>query len=157
MESKGKRRIITGSILIVVGLLLFVLKLGVSFGREVTLLLFGGLFVAGYAYRRAYGFLIPGCLLLGLGFGSLVSYWSSAAIDFDLVGLGVGFAAIYVVDLLARKSSRRWPVIPGLILIVWGIAKENAAIQRVIENGWPIILVLAGLVMLFGVAGKRDR
>lgn len=157
MDPRRRRRITTGIVLVVIGLVLFALKLGVSYGREVTFLLVGGLFVAGYAYRRAYGLLIPGCILLGLGLGSLVAHWSAAGIDSDLVGLGLGFVAIYVVDLLSTRSSRRWPVIPGLILIVYGVAKENVAIQRLIENGWPIIIVLAGLVMLFGGIRKRDK
>ena len=155
MVLRRRRRLATGVVLVVIGLVLFALKLGVSYGREVTLLLVGGLLAAGYAYRRAYGLLIPGCILLGLGLGAVVAHWFAIDIDFELVGLGLGFIGIYVVDLLVMRSSRRWPVIPGLILMVWGVVKENTSIQRVIANGWPIIIVVAGLVMVLDGIRKR--
>jgi hypothetical protein len=157
MAVRRRRRIITGVVLVVIGLVLFALELGVSYGREVTLLLVGGLFLAGYTYRRLYGLLIFGSILAGLGLGSLVAHWLALDIDFELVGLGLGFIGIYAVDLLGKRSSRRWPVIPGVVLVLYGVVKENASLQRLVENGWPIIIVVAGLVMLLGGVRKRDQ
>ena len=64
MSNKG--RILAGIILILLGLLIIFLKFYTFHHPNSFLLLIGGLFLAAYFYNRAYGFLIPRCLLLGI-------------------------------------------------------------------------------------------
>jgi hypothetical protein len=158
MDEQNRGRIVAGAVLIVLGLGLLGLQFVQGIGEGMFLFLLGALFVAGYFYRRVYGLLIPGCILLGLGLGSVGERSILAFGDFGAIGLGVGFVAIYVIDLIYRGATHWWPLIPGLILIVAGIAEGNANLERLLSVGWPLILVLIGLLLLagaFGLTGRR--
>jgi hypothetical protein len=102
---------------------------------------------------------IPGCILLGLGLGSVGgSSISSVSEDtFVLLGLGVGFIAIWVIPLVYEGKSIWWPLIPGAILIVVGLAEGSESIEKLLEVGWPLILVLIGLLILAGAFGLTGR
>jgi hypothetical protein len=118
-------------------------------------LVVGGAFLVWYFYRRRYGLLIPACILLGLGLGE-VGDWSGVDFhDFSAAGLGVGFIAIYVIDRLYRGSSPWWPLIPGGILLVRSLVSRNSGVHRYIEVGWPLVLVIVGLLVLAGAFGRR--
>jgi len=65
------------------------------------------------------------------------------------LGLGLGFLAIYGVDLIALRSPERarwWPLIPGAILTV--IAGAGGAFGdeggRALQQGWPVVLIVIG-------------
>jgi hypothetical protein len=114
--------------------------------------------VAGYLYRRRYGFLIPGGILLGLGLGSIGEGALFQIADFEAIGLGIGFISIYVIALAYEGRTHWWPLIPGGILVVTGLATGNAVFQRLLSVGWPLILVFIGLLFLasaFGLMGRR--
>jgi hypothetical protein len=153
MDEETRRRVIVGSILILLGIAWFALQFTQGFGDAAILFLIGGAFVAGYFYRRAYGLLIPGCILLGIGLGSVGESSLFGVSDFSQIGLGVGFIAIYVIDRVYRGSTPWWPLIPGGILIVTGVATLSEDLGRIIEVGWPLILVLAGLLLIGGAFG----
>src|SRR3970040_2162542 len=106
-----------GAVLIVVGLILLASQFVKGFADHIWTLLIGGLFVAGYFYRRAYGLLIPGCILLGIGLGNLGEGSILQFGDFDSIALGLGFLAIFVIDTLYRGRSHWWPLIPGGVLV----------------------------------------
>jgi hypothetical protein len=70
-----------------------------------------------------------------------------------VLGLGLGFLAIYAGDLLtsgARAPGRWWPLIPGAILTVIAGAESTFGAEgaRLIEQGWPILLIAAGAWLL---------
>jgi hypothetical protein len=158
MEEQRRGQLVLGGILIILGIGLLALQLMEGFGDAVILFLIGGLFVAGYLYRRAYGLLIPGCILLGLGLGKVGESTILAFGGFEQLGLGVGFVAIYVIDLVYTGASSWWPLIPGLILIVTGLAEGSATFERLISVGWPIIIIFIGLLSLaaaFGLTGRK--
>ncbi len=159
MNEQNRGQLVTGAILIVLGVGLLALQFLEGFGEAVIFFLIGGAFVAGYLYSRAYGLLIPGCILLGLGLGSVGgSSISSVSEDtFVLLGLGVGFIAIWVMPLVYEGKSIWWPLIPGVILIVVGLAEGNESFEKLLEVGWPLILVLIGLLVLAGAFGLTGR
>lgn len=151
--------LVIGSILILLGIGLLAVQLVGGFGDAVLFFLLGGAFIAGYLYRGAYGLLVPGGILLGIGLGELGQQTGLAFGDIEGIGLGIGFISIYVIALVYERSTHWWPLVPGLILIVLGVVEGNADLERLVEVGWPLILVLIGLILLagaFGFTGRRD-
>jgi len=160
MSDSKHRRIASGLVFIVVGLALWALQWAEGVGRAVFFCLVGGAFLAGYLYRRKYGFLIPGCLLLGLGAGQLGRDSVFSFGDPTHLGLGSGFVAIFVIAFLYERRSHWWPLIPGGILILVGLPNTERALQFLYRN-WPLILVFIGLMILLGAfgrpKGRRER
>lgn len=150
-------RATAGAILVVLGLALLADRLVPGFRGEIWQLVLGGLFVAGYFYRRAYGLLIPGCILLGLSLGDLTQGSLLELGDSDSIGLGLGFIAIFAIDWLYRGRSHWWPLIPGTILVVTGAAEGSQQIQDWLEVGWPVVLILIGLIVLAGAFRSREE
>ncbi len=126
-----KRLILLGVILIVVGLAIFALNIqgvGLRLLRPGPLFLgaIGGACLAGYVYTRWYGFLIPGCILASLWLSiTVVEAIPSWPGDLDgaiiFGSLGVSFFAIYLVDRSYAGRIRKWPLWPGLGLILFSI------------------------------------
>jgi hypothetical protein len=90
-------------------------------------LVVGVAFLAGFGYARQYGFLIPGCILTGLGLGALIDKFVQGGlfgVEGTVVGLGIGFLAIYPIDLAVRgrQPGQWWPLIPGGIILATGVA-----------------------------------
>ena len=156
MDEAMRRRVVAGAILIVVGIGLLLLQLFQGFGEWIVLMIIGAAFLVGYFLRRSYGLLIPGCILVGLGLGSIGgASWGVG--DFTQIGLGVGFIAIYVIDRIYRGKTHWWPLIPGGVLLITGVASLGENVQRIVDVGWPLLLVLAGIVLIgaaFGLFGK---
>ncbi len=141
-------RLIPGLILIALGILFLV---GQYFNAPGLILLFLGLvFLIPYVLTRSYGLLIPGCILAGLGIGILFQDALGRGDITILLGLGLGFVAIFVVQLIVAGASHWWPLIPGGILILAGLADALPQGQALLEKGWPLILILIGLIILAG-------
>ena len=141
-----------GVILIVIGVALFAVQL-LHLDADVIVLIIGLVFATAFVGTRRYGLLIPAAILTGLGTGILLEDIGYTRESVPL-GLGLGFLAIYGVDLVtsgAHQPGRWWPLIPGTILMV--VAVVSGAFgpegQRAIEQGWPVILVAAGAWLLF--------
>ena len=149
-------RVIAAIFLIAAGIVLFFLQSRVGLGQSGFFFIAGTVFVAAYLYNGSYGYLIPGCLLIGLGFDNLAEVplglqfheWSPA-------GLGLGFVLAFVVDYLYRRESRWWPLIPGGILIVMGVSSAGFGLSWALSLIGPGALVLIGLGVLFGWVGRR--
>ena len=140
-----------GVILIAVGLTLFGVQL-LHLDADVIVLVIGLVFAIAFAATRRYGLLIPAGIMTGLGTGILLEDFGVAG-EPAMLGLGLGFLAIYAVDALtsgAREPGRWWPLIPGLIVTVIAGASGTFGDQgaRAIEQGWPIILIAVGAWLL---------
>lgn len=140
-----------GVILIAVGVTLFAVQL-LHLDGDVIVLVIGLVFATAYAGTRRYGLLIPAGILTGLGVGILLEDFGVQG-EPVVLGLGLGFLAIYGADLLpsgARAPGRWWPLIPGAILTVIAGAESTFGAEgaRVIEQGWPVLLVAAGAWLL---------
>ena len=140
-----------GVILIAVGVTLFAVQL-LHLDADVIVLVIGFVFAAAYIGTRRYGLLIPAGILTGLGTGIVLDDFGVMRAPVVL-GLGLGFLAIYVVDALTsgvRAPGRWWPLIPGAILTI--VAGASGAFgeegARAIEQGWPILLIAAGAWLL---------
>ena len=81
---------------------------------------------------------------------SLLDMADNAA--FVVIGGGIGFLMIYVVDILVSGSALRWwPLIPGGILTAVGtsIAQQNEGLRQV-GLWWAVMLIALGLLIVFG-------
>ncbi len=160
----------TAWVLIVLGALLLLGNL-FDIGGGIFLIVLGGAFLAGHFSTRNYGLLIPAMILIGLGVGVSLH-------DIRLLGfrdywvpfcLGLGFAAIYLIDRITWFQSGSWPLWPGgfLVLIsVWGAAYEAGWINElwwdlldILEIWWPVLLIIWGIALLRrrkAIHGKED-
>jgi len=150
-------RVIAGAILIVVGLLLFTLQYVTGVAYSLIFLVAGGVFLIAYFNKRSYGLLIPACIMLGIGVGRLGEEAALPVDDMSQLGLGIGFVSIYIIDRLYRGRADWWPLIPGAILVVNGAGSGYVDIGRLISKGWPIILVIIGILFMTGKLGTDHR
>jgi hypothetical protein len=160
MDEKRQSSLVAGSILILLGVGFFALRFMEGYGEAMIFFLIGGAFMAGYLFRRSYGLLIPGGILLGLGLGSIGESVFQSFGDISQIGLGVGFVSIYVIHLIYVGKSHWWPLIPGGILIVTGLASASKDFERILSVGWPLMLIFAGLIILagaFGLTGRKKK
>ena len=140
-----------GVILIVVGATLFAVQL-LHLDADVIVLVIGLVFASAFAATRRYGLLIPAGIMTGLGAGILLEDIGAKG-EPAMLGLGLGFLAIYAVDALtsgARAPGRWWPLIPGAIITVIAGASGTFGQEgaRAIEQGWPILLIAVGAWLL---------
>lgn len=143
----------------IAGFLLIILGVGYLTGfeflghnvRNVQVLL-GGLFLAGYFHKDSYGLLIPGCLLLGIAFSDSFSGLIQHA-NFSTIGLGVGFIAIYVIDLVYKGKTHWWPLIPGVILLI----PKLISMRMLFTVGWGVGLIAIGLYIAFKPAKSKGE
>ncbi len=140
-----------GVILIVIGATLFAIQ-WLHLDADVIVLVIGLVFAGAYAATRRYGLLIPAGILSGLGAGILLEDFGVTR-EPVVLGLGLGFLAIYGVDLATSRSPQRarwWPLIPGAILIA--VAGAGGAFGdeggRTIQQAWPVILIVIGAWLL---------
>ncbi len=141
-----------GAIFVTIGTVLLAVQLfGVN--GNVVVLAIGLAFAVGYAATRTYGLLIPAGILTGLGSGILLESYFTRMTEPVVLGLGLGFLAIYVVDALVTGAvgmARWWPLIPGGILTT--VAAANGAFgsqgATAVEMWWPVVLILVGAFLL---------
>ncbi len=157
MDSKKRNNIILGAILIVLGVVLLAAKLLEDESDAVILLLIGGAFLAWYFQNRAYGLLIPSCILLGIALGRIVATAFDITGGMEEIGLGTGFCAVYVIDLVLHRKASWWPLIPGGILLVIGITELSEAAEDFFAVGWPLIIVIIGVLVLLNALGMFRR
>jgi hypothetical protein len=152
----NRARLIPGLVLIVLGIA-FLLAQYFEFGPALFLILLGLVFLVPYALTRSYGLLIPGCILAGVGLGLVFDRPPLGTAIAVPLGLGLGFIAIFVLQLIVARQSHWWPLIPGGLLVLVGIAEGIPQAQVLFEKGWPLILVLAGLLILTGQFWNTNR
>ncbi|MDK9710444.1 hypothetical protein [Acidaminobacter sp.] len=159
-----------GLAFIVIGALLL-LKNVFSFDFDVTLFVLGGLFLAAYFGvqkngGRNIGFLIPGSILLFLGFNDLMQSLNLLPRSLEsmapLVFIGLSFVVIYVASSVLGPKTAHWALLVGAILLV------IAALTFVAENHWisrevlalyglPAVLILVGVVILLRAVSGAGR
>ena len=149
MSDRKSRRLSAGLILIVIGLGLYLIDRLEGIGEEAVLLIVGTAFLIAYFVRKNYGLLIPGCVLLGLGIGSVGRDSFLAFGESTMLGLGSGFIAIYVIARLNEGKSHWWPLIPGGVMLVMAIPRTQHLFAYVWDH-WQLILVLIGVLILVG-------
>ena len=151
MSNKTKNHFVSGIFLIILGILIIGLKQSSFHNISVFPILIGGFFLAGYFSNKSYGLLIPGCLLLSIGISGGRAHFVGFR-DFGSFGLGIGFVAIYVIDLIYRGKTHWWPLIPGIILILTGTRKFT----HFISIGWPVLIILFGIWIMIKSFKRKD-
>jgi hypothetical protein len=146
---------IGGLVLVAVGLLMLATYLVPEIGLY-TVLVLGIVFLAAFLYTRAYGFLVPGGILTGLGIGIILTQAMAAeemlAGAVVVGGLALGFAAIWAIAALMHlEESHPWPLIPAAILgtvaVFLAIGQPEAlqylsvviAIAMIAGGGWLML------------------
>jgi hypothetical protein len=131
-----------------------------------------------YAWRKAYPFLIPACLLLVLGLVIPgLPTWTGMAQEQDMAAagllscaIGLAFVAMYLIDRFYTRASNWWPLIPGLVLLVVGALLGLTGLGRGLTMGqwqalsdlqvklWPLVLIALGvwLVLRYALRGARE-
>ena len=141
-------------------------------GRWIPLFI-GLIFLAAFLPKREYGFLIPGCIVSGVGVGvvlagALDDPWPGAAVLFSIAG---GFIAIWVVTMLVRRVDKGWPrnesgdvieglwwpLIPGGILTLIGlVVLAEEGFESDLLRWWPVLIIGAGVVVLVSALARRS-
>lgn len=154
------RNVAPGVILIALGALFFLVQV-TDVGGEAVVAVIGGAFLVAYVFSRQYGFLVPGGIMTGLGLGIL---WQTQAGPADggavVIGLGVGFLSIFVIDLVVRGARGLWwPIIPGGILTAIGVLIEADRVEILaeLERAWPLVVIAIGVTLVFRQMRPRGQ
>ena len=105
-------------VLIAIGLALLIGQVVPNGGRYIVLIV-GAALLAGGIATRAYGLVVPGGIVTGVGVGILLDAAEPGrgGSGLFLLSLGLGFISIWLVaSLLRLPENHPWPFIPGLIL-----------------------------------------
>jgi len=154
MAPLPKQTVIPGIILIILGLTLFGLVQTDQYRSEIIPILLGGILVVFFFFRRSYLLLIPGCLLLGLGLGGIVDPHVTDTLDVRALGIGFGFLGVYLIQRAYNGKSHWWPLIPGLLFIADGVSVILKEVINLLGTGWPLLLVIIGIVIIFRGIGR---
>lgn len=156
MDAQARRRV-GGTVLIVLGFVLFLLQFVGNLGGAVTMLAIGGVFIFSYFTGKSFGLLIPGCIFVGLALGDIFSSSDFTRGDFNSFGLGLGFIAIYIIHLLYEGKNSWWPLIPGGILVLNSVAGRSERFETFASVAWPLVFVLIGAwLVLRSRSGGRE-
>lgn len=155
-SDERRDRLTIALILIGIGIVLLVGQLTGQWEWAILVLGFG--FLGAYFLTWNYGLLVPGGILTGLGGGIILTMLiQSAPEDYEatlfLVPFGLGFILIWVLDALFTRVSNWWPLIPGGIIVLVGLAVGIGGVAlnllELLGKWWPLILILIGAWILF--------
>lgn len=147
-----------GVILVVVGAVLLVTRFALMQTAPAWLLGLGVGLALIAIVTPAYGALVGGMVLLGLGSGMLLGDRGVGGLSsgtWILLGLGTGFVMIWLLGLLLKLKSHWWPLVPGAVLLAVGGARfyrhfviVPPEVMVAVRTWWPAFLVVAGAWML---------
>jgi len=146
-----------GAVLVVVGAVLLGARFNDVLAAGGPALWIGLGFLTWWAFSGNYGLLLPAGVLTGLGVGLMLDHAAFYGNPVAL-GLGVGFLAIYALDVLRRRrSSSWWPLVPGAVLVVVGLLQNTSGRDSLGELGWPLFLIVIGIIIIGGALSRRAR
>jgi hypothetical protein len=157
-ELRPRDRNFVGLLLVGLGLLVLLSNLTQTIDFGILILpTLGLIFLAWGFYTRRFGFIVPGCILTGLGIPMLLmqtnldlSGEKSGALF--VLGLGLGFGAMSLFAPFFKEKNVWWPLIPGAILVVVGVLLfvGGDALRWLTWLGmvWPLILIGIGAYIL---------
>lgn len=158
-------------VIVGIGLFFLLAQFVPDIGRYITLAI-GLIFLAAFVAKREYGFLIPGCIVSGVGIGVVLAStlddpWSGVSMLFSISG---GFIAIWIISTLMHSADRGWPdgdskdvaralwwpLIPGGILALIGlIVLAEDGFESDLLRWWPLLIIGAGLIVLISSLRRR--
>ena len=138
-QSSNKQGLL-GLGLVGIGLLAVLTNVGDESGFLWTGMISAVMFFA-YYRTKAYGLLIPACILAGVTAGIILELISPVDGVF-LLGLGTGFVAIDRIE----QHKTRWPLYPGIILLAIGTV---ITVQTLFNNMlFALMLIIVGAFLL---------
>jgi len=157
--TEARDRVILGVMLIAIGLLVFLSQ--VIDLPQIELLILPGLamiFLLWGLLTREIGLLIPGGILAGIALGVYLIIGPYAGqIEENqggifLLAFSAGWALISLLSLISKQGFQWWPLIPGGIIGLVGLAvmRGGAAMQllEILGYAWPLALVAVGAYLL---------
>lgn len=158
MEATTRSKLATGVMLIVLGLGLYAMQYLDASHRPLLLTLIGGLFLAAYFGTRSYFLLVLGGIIGGLGVGMFGERRAFAVHEYTEIGLGAGFALIFLIRLAYERKSHWWPLVPALVLFLLGFhAWREFRLFVFSSRGWPILIVILGALVVLGALGRGKK
>ncbi len=153
MDEHGVNRggIVGGLVLVMIGAAVLIGQLTGMY--EVVVPMIGIAFLIAALFTRSYGFVVPGCILLGLGLGLIAEKTLPGLAEPVPLGLGLGFLSIWAIDQLFTRTvpaqGRWWPLIPGGILLFVGISGnvQNAGDYAPYVTGLALLVVGAVIII----------
>lgn len=170
MNDKRRNDLIGGLLLIGIGALVLVGKfinteaipdLGFFF-----LPALGALFMSAGILSRNEGFMIPGGIISGIGWGAYLvagpfTYQAEAQQGgIFLLAFALGWVSITVVSALFAKKTIWGALIPAAVLATIGgaLLMDGVFMDVLVVAGklWPLALVVAGAAIIFKVTRQAD-
>lgn len=158
ITKKNQPHLIFGIILSSAGAIMLLKDLGrlnFNISGEVFIIVLGAIFLYFYFSKGIIGFVFPGFILPALGIYALIDnnlnndyMWPSF-----FILLGLAFYLIYFTAFIHKGS---WPLIPGTILILFGLAAfafvlEIVSIDMIRDLAQYQNYILSGAIVLLGV------
>jgi uncharacterized membrane protein len=157
----------TGGIVLVALGLFFLLAQFLNLGAWVLPIL-GLAFLTVGAVTRQAGWMIPGGILSGLALGVFMvegplGVAEPVAGGLFLIAFAAGWVLIYLASRLLTTDPQRWALIPaGIMALIGGLVflaelggPAVEQIMRLVNLGWPLILVGIGTALLVREWRKR--
>jgi hypothetical protein len=156
---RTRDRVIAGIALIAIGIVVLIAQL---MNRPelswIIVPMLGLIFLIWGVAARTIGLIIPGGILSGIGLG--LYFMFERTIDTSdeqtagvlLVCFAGGWVVISLLSLLTREGFQWWPLIPGGIIAVIGLALLGGGVAmqlvKIAGYAWPLILVGVGIYLL---------
>jgi hypothetical protein len=161
------RSIVMGAALIAFGVLALIANFAQSSLLGLLILpAIGVIFVVWGILVRQVGLLIPGGILLGIGVGALLSQEVFVGLSDTQQGgvvtlsMGVGFLLIIPLALMFTRARVWWPVFPGVILALIGVALliggQALTVLEIAGRFWPVLLIAIGVYFVYRASRRRS-
>ncbi|MEZ4771394.1 MAG: hypothetical protein R2844_23625 [Caldilineales bacterium] len=158
-STNARDRVISGIALVLIGVLMLIAQ--VTQSTQLALLapaMLGVIFLAWGLFRRTFGLLVPGGILLGIGLGVYLITGPYSSLESDaqgglfMVAFAGGWFLVSLLSPLTTSGFRWWPLIPGAIIGAVGLALMGGGpamqLLQIVGYGWPLILVGIGIYLL---------
>jgi hypothetical protein len=152
--ARGSMRLTIGVVLLAIGGALLAQQYSHHISDGGAVFVVAAAFLAAWAVRGMYGFLLPGAILAGIAAGDIFA-GADTFHNAEMICLGGGFVAIFVLDFVRRGRAHWWPLVPGIVLVVTGLVQSNAGWSHVRDLLWPALLIVVGLGVVIGALGER--
>jgi hypothetical protein len=155
MDKRKGQRVIAGLVLIGLGLALYGFELYRGLGRTTVIFIAAAAFLGAYLVSRTLGFLVPACLLLGVGAGELLERLTDLHTA-QTLWLGIGFLGTSAFAWMYEGRRTIWPLVPGTLLALFSVPQAGRFVDLA-QRHWPLVLVAVGLAVLLGSFGGGRR
>ncbi|MGQ9496053.1 MAG: hypothetical protein ACUVRY_07355 [Thermoanaerobaculaceae bacterium] len=161
MARVGGGQLLLGLVLTAFGVALLLARMHVVAYAPALLLALGAALSLFGVFTGRLASLVPGCVLLGLGFGFFWgqrAYHGVAMVKWPMAGLGLGFLLIFLLSWILALGRQLWALVVGLILLAVATLPNLKGwlppdVVIAIRTFWPVVLVALGLYLV--VRGLR--